>query len=137
MASEIVVGFDGRDGARTALGEATGLAKELGAPLVVAFAYRVSPLGGEVQDLHAELVERGEAVTGEAIAAAREQGVDARAELVHGDPAPALVELAERLGARLIVVGSTGESPLKGALVGSTPHKLIQLSPVPVLVVRA
>jgi nucleotide-binding universal stress UspA family protein len=36
----------------------------------------------------------------------------------------------------VIVVGSTAESPLKGALVGSTPHKLIQLSPVPVLVVR-
>ena len=35
----------------------------------------------------------------------------------------------------MIVVGSTGESPLRGAIVGSTPHKLIQLSPVPVLVV--
>jgi nucleotide-binding universal stress UspA family protein len=136
MAAEILVGFDGRDGARTALGEATALAKDLGAPLVVVFAYHVSPLGGEVQDLHDALIERGRAVTAEAIAAAAEQGVDARAELVHGDPAPALVELAERLGARLIVVGSTGESPLKGALVGSTPHKLIQLSPVPVLVVR-
>jgi nucleotide-binding universal stress UspA family protein len=136
MSHEILVGFDGRDGARTALGEATRLAKDLGAPLVVVFAYHVSPLGGEVQDLHDALIERGRAVTAEAIAAAGEQGVDARAELVHGDPAPALVELAERLGARLIVVGSTGESPLKGALVGSTPHKLIQLSPVPVLVVR-
>jgi nucleotide-binding universal stress UspA family protein len=136
MPGEIVVGFDGRDGARTALGEATGLAKELGAPLVVAFAYHVSPLGGEVQDLHEALVERGHAVTAEAIAAAREQGVDARAEVVHGEPAPALVALAEQLGARVIVVGSTGESPLRGALVGSTPHKLIQLSSVPVLVVR-
>ena len=75
-------------------------------------------------------------MTAEAIAAARDQGVDARAEVVHGAPAPALVELAERLGARLIVVGSTGEGPLKGAIVGSTPHKLIQLSSAPVLVVR-
>ena len=48
-----------RDGARAALDEATGLAKELGAPLVVAFAYHVSPLGGEVKDLHDALVERG------------------------------------------------------------------------------
>jgi nucleotide-binding universal stress UspA family protein len=137
MAGEIVVGFDGRDGARTALSEATGLAKELGAPLVVVFAYHVSPLGGEVQDLHDALIERGQAVTAEAMAAARDQGVDARAELVHGAPAPALVELAEQLGARVIVVGSTGEGPLKSAIVGSTPHKLIQLSPIPVLVVRA
>jgi nucleotide-binding universal stress UspA family protein len=136
MAGEIVVGYDGRDGARAALGEATRLAKDLGAPLVVAFAYHVSPLGGEVKDLHDALIERGQTVTGEAIATAREQGVDARAEVVHGDPAPALVELAEQFGARVIVVGSSGESPLKGAIVGSTPHKLIQLSPVPVLVVR-
>jgi nucleotide-binding universal stress UspA family protein len=134
---EIVVGFDGREGAQVALAEATRLAKDLGAPLVVVFAYRVSPVGGEVKDLHDALVERGNAVTGEAVAAAREQGVDARAELVHDDPAPGLVALAEQAGARLIVVGSCGESPLRGAIVGSTPHKLIQLSPVPVLVVRA
>jgi nucleotide-binding universal stress UspA family protein len=133
---EIVVGYDGRDGARRALDEATRLAKELGAPLVVVFAYHVSPVGGEVQDLHDALIERGREVTGEALAAAREHGVEARAELVHGEPAPALVELAEQLGARVIVVSSTGESLLKSALVGSTPHKLIQLSPVPVLVVR-
>jgi nucleotide-binding universal stress UspA family protein len=85
MAGEIVVGFDGREGARTALREATGLAKDLSAPLVVAFAYHVSPLGGELKDLHDALVERGQAVTGEALDAAREQGVDARAEVVHGD----------------------------------------------------
>jgi nucleotide-binding universal stress UspA family protein len=52
-------------------------------------------------------------------------------------PAPGLVAIAEGLGARMIVVGSYGGSPPKGAIVGSTPHKLIQISPVPVLVVRA
>ena len=36
----------------------------------------------------------------------------------------------------MIVVGSYGERPLKGALVGSTPHKLIHLSERPVIVVR-
>jgi nucleotide-binding universal stress UspA family protein len=37
----------------------------------------------------------------------------------------------------MIVVGSYGEAPLKGALVGSTAHKLVHLSERPVLVVRA
>ncbi len=37
--------------------------------------------------------------------------------------------------ARLIVVGTHGESPMKGALLGSTPHKLLQLADRPVLVV--
>ena len=137
MAGEIVLGYDGTDGAKAALDEAAKLAKELGDELVVAFAYHSSPLGGEVKDLHDALIERGQAVTGEAVATAQAAGATARAELVHGHPAPAMVETAERLGARMIVVGSYGESPLKGALIGSTPHRLIQVSTVPVLVVRA
>ncbi len=48
----------------------------------------------------------------------------------------ALLSLAERHDARFIVVGSYGESPLKGAILGSTPHKLLHMSPVPVVVVR-
>jgi nucleotide-binding universal stress UspA family protein len=137
MAGEIVLGYDGTDGAKAALGEAARLAKELGAGLVVAFATHTPPLGGEVKDLHEAVVERGRAVTGEALEVARAAGAEARAELVDEDPGPALVDLADQLGARMIVVGSYGESPFKGAIVGSTPHKLIQLSPVPVLVVRA
>ena len=39
--------------------------------------------------------------------------------------------------AQMIVVGSYGEKPLKGALIGSTAHKLLHLSERPVLVVRA
>jgi len=35
------------------------------------------------------------------------------------------------------VVGGTGERPIVGAVLGSVPHKLLYLSPVPVLVVPA
>jgi nucleotide-binding universal stress UspA family protein len=48
----------------------------------------------------------------------------------------ALITAGEKHDARMIVVGSHGESPLKGAIIGSTPYKLVQLSEVPVLVVR-
>ena len=137
MAGEIVVGFDGRDGARAALEEAARLAQGLGAGLVVTFASAVSPLGGEVKDLHDAVAEHGRAVLEEALADLRGRGVEARAELIDEDPAPGMVDLAEQLGAQMIVVGSAGEGPLKGALLGSTPHKLIQLSHVPVLVVRS
>jgi nucleotide-binding universal stress UspA family protein len=37
----------------------------------------------------------------------------------------------------MIVVGSYGESPLRGAVLGSTPHKLLHLAERPVLVVPA
>jgi nucleotide-binding universal stress UspA family protein len=49
----------------------------------------------------------------------------------------ALVELADRHDARMIVVGSYGERPIKGAILGSTPHKLLHLAGRPVLVVPA
>ena len=47
----------------------------------------------------------------------------------------ALLALASEREARLIVVGTYGESPLRSAILGSTPHKLLHLSEVPVLVV--
>jgi len=57
-------------------------------------------------------------------------------ELVPEKPAAAaLVALAERRSARMIVVATQGEGPLAGALLGSVPHKLLQPPPVPVLVV--
>jgi nucleotide-binding universal stress UspA family protein len=37
----------------------------------------------------------------------------------------------------VIVVGTSGESPLRGAILGSVPHKLLHLSERPVLCVPA
>jgi nucleotide-binding universal stress UspA family protein len=51
-------------------------------------------------------------------------------------PAQALIEVADERDARMIVVGSHGETPLKSVLLGSTPTKLLHLSLRPVLVVR-
>lgn len=49
----------------------------------------------------------------------------------------ALARMGLERKARVVVVGTYGESPLKGALLGSTPHKLLAISEVPVLVVPA
>jgi nucleotide-binding universal stress UspA family protein len=53
------------------------------------------------------------------------------------ETAEGLIEVADERDARMIVVGSDGERPLKSALVGSTPTRLLHLSERPVLVVRA
>jgi nucleotide-binding universal stress UspA family protein len=63
--------------------------------------------------------------------------VQAEVELVDERPAQALADLAARHDARMIVVGTYGESPIKGAILGSTPHKLLHLAERPVLVVPA
>jgi nucleotide-binding universal stress UspA family protein len=63
--------------------------------------------------------------------------VDYEVELVPEHPAHALMDVADRRSGRMIVVGSHGESPLKGTALGSTRYKLVHSSQSPVLVVRA
>jgi nucleotide-binding universal stress UspA family protein len=135
----LIVGYDGSDGARRALDVAIELAEALGEGLVLAFASQ--PPGRQVGDEYrahlATLEERGRELLAEALAQARAAGVEAEAEVDDFKPVDLLLGLAERHGARMIVVGTYGESPLRGAVLGSTPHKLLHLSSVPVLAVPA
>ena len=68
-------------------------------------------------------------------ATAKAAGVTTIVELVDEKPAQALLTSADKHDARLIVVGTYGESPLRGAMLGSTPHKLLHWSSRPVLCV--
>jgi nucleotide-binding universal stress UspA family protein len=135
-ARPIVVGYDGRAGSHAALGEAVRLGRELGAPLVVVFSFEATRLGGEVADLDAAIAERGRAVLADATTRAGDPGVPVTTEQREQPPADGLVAAADEHDARMIVVGSTGERPLRGILVGSTSYKLLHLSSRPVLVVR-
>ena len=133
----IVVGYDGRAGSQAALAEAARLVEELGAAtLVVVFSHGVTPLGGEVADLEAAVEERGRAVLQDAVDRVGD-GIPVETELRGESSADGLVAVAEERGAQMIVVGSTGEGPIRGILIGSTSYKLLHLSTTPVLVVRA
>lgn len=50
-------------------------------------------------------------------------------------PAHAIADAATTAQADLIVLGSVGSGPLRGLLLGSVAHRLLQISPCPVLVV--
>ena len=114
---------------------ALDVAKAYGDKLVIAFGYELSPVGGELHDYHAALKELAGKRLTEAVALAGDADGDVEAVIVEQSPAAALVALADERDARVIVVGTRGESPIRGALLGSTPHKLLQLSDRPVLVV--
>ena len=135
----LVVGYDGSDGADAALDVAISLALALGEGLVVAFAAQPPGRGiGDEYRSHLEaLEERGREVTGAAIARASGAGVNAEAVVADRKVVDLLLDLADEHSARAIVVGTYGESPLRGAVLGSTPHKLLHLSNVPVLAVPA
>ena len=105
---------------------------------MVVFAHQVSRLGGEVHDYEEALRERGRArARGGARHRPRRPGVELELVMRERRSAEALIEVADEHDARMIVVGSYGERPLKSALVGSTPTRLLHLSERPVLVVRA
>ncbi len=61
----------------------------------------------------------------------------ASVRVVEGRPGEAILAEAGRLGADLIVMGSHGHSTVGEILLGTTAHRVMQRSPVPVLLVRA
>ena len=134
----IVLGYDASPGARPALDCAVDLAKEHGDELVI--AYGVAPPGGvgeEWRENRAALEDQARAQTADALASAQAAGLTASVELVPERPAAALVDVAAARDARFIVVGTWGESPIRGAVLGSTPHKLLHIADRPVVVVPA
>ena len=137
MAGDIVLGYDGTDGARSALGVAVALARAFDARLSIVFGYEPNPMGGETSDYQGRLKQLGEGFVAAAAAEAREIDPSVAVEpLVVGlRPVDALIETAAERAARLIVVGSMGEIPILGAILGSVPHKLLHRSRIPVLVV--
>lgn len=135
---EIVVGYDGSDCSRSALEEALRTARGLGDEVVAVFGYSPPGLwGGEIVEHEEAIEERGRKVLAEATHQAEAAGASIETELVAKKASEAIVDVAERRDARMIVVGSYGDPPLKGIILGSTPNKLLHIADRPVLVVPA
>jgi nucleotide-binding universal stress UspA family protein len=140
MPSTIIAGFDGRDHAADALALGRLLAARGGARLLVACAYPEDPLGesgaaaaagtGARQDAEAAL-ERARAL------AAEQAGPEVEIEyhaLAGAKPSQVLHDLAEQTGAVAIVVGATHHGSAVRLLTGSTPERVLDGSPCPVVV---
>ncbi len=136
--SAIVVGYDGSACGEAALEEALRLAQPLGDEITVVFGYAPPGIwGGEIADHEEAIEELGETVLGKARVQAAGHGVEIGEELIPKRGLEALIEVADARDARMIVVGSFGESALKGIILGSTTNKLLHLTDRPVLVVPA
>ena len=61
---------------------------------------------------------------------------DLETRLVVGLPITRILEVAGEVGAQMIVVGHRGRTGLTNMLLGSKAQKVVQLSPVPVTVVK-
>ncbi|MEA2254457.1 MAG: hypothetical protein QOG35_502 [Solirubrobacteraceae bacterium] len=145
MFGSIVVGTDGSPTAREAVRQAIALAGRLGSRVEVVSAYEPVPAGRlreEAQQVPADLQwivnprEDVDATLQAAAAEAREAGVEVETYARQGDPADAILDVAEERGADLIVVGNKGMTGAKRFLLGSVPNKISHHAPCSVLIIR-
>ncbi|HWK30309.1 MAG TPA: universal stress protein [Solirubrobacter sp.] len=145
MFRSIVVGTDGSDTAGKAVEEATDLAKAVGAGLCLVSAYEPVPqarLREEARQIPADLqwmINPREEVDATLAAAAdrvRAAGVEVETFAREGDPADAILDVAEERDADLIVVGNKGMTGARRFLLGSVPNKVSHHAPCSVLIIR-
>ena len=141
----IVVGTDGSDTATEAVRQAIELAKMSGAKLGLVAAFEPVPASrlreekgevpGDVQYGFGPREDVNVTLDG-AVGQAKQAGVEAESYPREGDPADAILDVAEQINADLVVVGNKGMTGAKRFLLGSVPNKVSHHAPCGVYIVR-
>ncbi|WP_324663720.1 universal stress protein [Haloarcula sediminis] len=138
MYDDVLLPFDGSDGAAAVLHHAAELAHWGDATvhlLFVADTSRDSVTVVEGRTVDA-LARQGEDVVAEGAETLQSLGVDYETDVVQGNPAPTIVAYAERYGHDLVVMPTHGRDGVARYLLGSVTEKVVRLSSVPVLTAR-
>lgn len=145
MFTRIVVGTDGSETAAEAFRQAVDLAKLAGAQLSIVSAYApVSDRKVKDQqrdapaDVQYEIGPREDVnlVLDAAAADARKEGIEVQTHPLEGDPAEAILNVAEETRADLIVVGNKGMTGARRFLLSSVPNNISHHAPCSVIIVR-
>jgi nucleotide-binding universal stress UspA family protein len=139
MFKVVVVATDGSEPGDLAMSFAKNLAVDQKARLLVVYVDELVPGHGGAH--HAQALEPElKAKIADQVSALKADGLEADFE-VHqvqvSGPAHAIADAAKATQADLIILGSVGSGPLRGLLLGSVAHRLLQIAPCPVLVVPA
>lgn len=140
--ARILLATDGSPSAAKAVEEAVRLARATGWPLTIVTAWHIPVTGFAydplvvVDDLVDSVRESATQALETAAATARAAGVEPETKLVEGAPADQICELAETVGATMIVIGSHGWGAVRRLLFGSVSWAVLHHAPCSVLVVR-
>jgi nucleotide-binding universal stress UspA family protein len=136
-AQKIIFATDFSPGSQTTLAVASSLAKSTGAELLIVHC-TVPPAVYGGAEMVTHLGEMDEKLSRERLAAItpHDPAVRVRRELLHGDPAKEVVDLARREKADLIVVGSHGRTGLERLLMGSVAESIVRRASCPVLTIK-
>ena len=143
MTDTILVGIDGTEENHRAIDYAVNWAKKSRAKLILAYVIKWSPYtfqtAEENERRHKRKVEDiqfvQERVLDPMLESLASEGLEITGVVRHGQVADSLIYIAKKQGATKIVVGRIGDKSVKTLIFGSVVAKLIQLSPIPVIIV--
>lgn len=141
----VLVGTDGSESSFRAVDRAAAVARDAGATLLLACAYR--PMSArEVQDAADALGGESYKVSGstpaedvlrDAVDRARTVGAtDVDTLAVEGDPVDELIAIVKARDVDLVVIGNRGLNSLAGRLLGSVPANISHRATCDVLIVH-
>jgi nucleotide-binding universal stress UspA family protein len=136
---KILVPTDGSEYAFYAAAHAVYLAKGLGAKVYAlnvintALAFHA---GIHYAESKAEMESAGREAVQRIKSLCDENGVECECMIVEGQPKVAIVDVADKIGADCIVIGSIGMSALERVLIGSVSDSVLRQAKCPVLMVR-
>ncbi len=143
----ILVGVDGSEHSKKAVKYAASLAAQSNGEVILLHVVNVEPSGQPVIWLTPEVEARdrkyleelkseGEMLLKEEESWIRDMGIEVSTHIEFGDPAEKIVEVAEKKKVDIIALGVRGMSKWKKLLVGSVSERVIEMSKIPVLVIR-
>lgn len=139
---KLLLPVDGSDVSLEAVRVAIRLAKDgLNTSVVLANVQEAATLYELVVAHDPAVIEQVSAAAGAhtlkaAEALLTQAGIAYETEIASGDPAHTIVDILERYGCDMVVMGARGMSPLRGALLGSVSNEVLHSAHVPVMIVK-
>lgn len=142
----IIVPTDGSVNSKRALEHAIVLASSLGASITLVYVANIVSVisnfdqipnasGYVTEQVALDMEEEGKGVLDD-FAKEVPEGIDVKTVFEVGSPGPAVLSVAKKYKADLIVMGSHGLGPLKGLFMGSVSSYVVTHSGCPVLIVK-
>ena len=139
---KLLLPVDGSDVSLEAVRVAIRLAKDgLNTSVVLANVQEAATLYELVVAHDPAVIEQVSAAAGAhtlkaAEALLTQAGIAYETEIASGDPAHTIVDILERYGCDMVVMGARGLGTLRSAMLGSVSHEVLHAAQVPVLIVK-
>jgi len=139
---KVLVGYDGSENAKRALGRAVVLSTEQGAAIrIVVAVSTVLPVYGPAAPYYPpgypeQIMTEGNKLLEAAVKVAKDAGRNASGSVEDGHPSEIILRIAESEGVDLIVLGRRGISAVERFLMGGVSSSVVNHSKCDVLLVK-